>query len=187
MPAQAPSVAVKKERSLPTGFRKTGRKCGAGTGTCRMRTMADLIKSRLPDLVACGALAAFGVAAIWIGASYPIGTINRMGAGFFPIAASIIVVVLAGAAAIEVLLTEPVPQKFKLRPVIFISVAIFVWARLIDAVGLIPATFALILLAGLAKPPFRPVSLIISAALLCAAGYVVFMWGLHMPLTLLGR
>ena len=40
---------------------------------------------------------------------------------------------------------------------------------------------------GLAKPPFRPVSLAISAALLCVAGYLVFVWGLQMPLTLLGR
>lgn len=152
-----------------------------------MRIMTDLIKSRLPDLAACGALAAFGLAAIWIGSGYPIGTINRMGAGFFPIAASIIVVALAAAAAVETLMNEPVRQPFKIRPVIFISVGIFVWAQLIDSVGLIPATFALILLSGLAKPPFRPVSLIISAALLCVAGYLVFVWGLQMPLTLLGR
>lgn len=149
--------------------------------------MTDLIRNRLPDLAACGVLAAFGIAAIWIGSGYPIGTINRMGAGYFPIAASIIVVALAFAAAVETLLTEPVQQKFKLRPVIFISVAIFVWARLIDTAGLIPSTFALILLSALAKPPFRPVSLMISAAVLCITGYLVFVWGLQMPLTLLGR
>lgn len=149
--------------------------------------MTGLIKSRLPDLAACGALAAFGIAAIWIGSGYPIGTINRMGAGYFPIATSVIVVVLAIAAAIETLLNDPVKQPFKLRPVIFISVGILVWAELIDRVGLIPSTFALILLSGLAKPPFQPISLSISAAVLCVAGYVVFIWGLQMPLTLLGR
>jgi len=149
--------------------------------------MTDLIKSRLPDLAACAVLAAFGIAAIWIGAGYPIGTINRMGAGFFPVAASIGVVALAIAAAIETLFAEPVAQTFKFRPLIFISVGIFAWTRLIDVVGLIPSTFALILLSGLAKPPFRPVSLTISAALLCLAGYLVFVLGLKMPLTLLGR
>lgn len=149
--------------------------------------MTAQIKDRLPDLAACGALALFGIAAIWIGAGYPIGTFTRMGAGFFPLIASALVVFLAGAAAIETLGAAPQARRFKWRPLIFISVAILAWVYLIDSTGLIPATLALILISGLAKRPFRPVSLLVSAALLCVLGYFAFIWGLQMPLTLLGR
>ncbi|MFZ2102473.1 MAG: hypothetical protein WAU86_18100, partial [Oricola sp.] len=78
---------------------------------------------RLPDLAACGVVALFGLAAVWIGSGYPLGTVTRMGAGFMPVATSIGVILLAGAAAVETLLNEPVALKFKWRPVIFIGIA----------------------------------------------------------------
>lgn len=149
--------------------------------------MTELIKSRLPDLIACSLVAVFGLAAIWIGTGYPVGSITRMGAGFFPIVTSVMVVGLAIAAGVETLFVAPVTRTFKWRPLIFISVGILAWTQLIDSAGIIPSTFALIIISGMAKQPFRPVSLTLTAAALCVAGYLVFVWGLHMPLTLLGR
>lgn len=149
--------------------------------------MSDLLKSRLPDLAACGAIALFGLAAIWIGSDYPVGSISRMGAGFFPIAASVAVVALAAAAAAETLAGEAPERTFKLRPLVFVSIAIIAWTQLIDDFGIIPSTFALILISGLAKRPYHPVALAITSVALCVAGYLVFVAGLHMPLTLLGR
>lgn len=149
--------------------------------------MTDALKRRLPDLLACAAIALFGLAALWIGAGYPIGTPRRMGAGFFPVAASVCVVGLAVAAAIETMLTEPPPRLFKWRPLIAIVVAILAWIALIDRGGLVPSTFALIMISGLAKRPYHPVALLLTAAGLCAAGYAVFVLGLRMPLTLMGR
>jgi hypothetical protein len=147
----------------------------------------ELITDRLPDLAACALLAAFGLAAVYVGASYPIGSITRMSAGFFPVAASVAVVGLAVAAALEALFTERVKQAFKWRPLIFIAVAILAWTQLIDSLGIIPSTFALILISGMAKRPFHPISLLVTAAVLCLAGYLVFVMGLRMPLTALGR
>jgi len=152
-----------------------------------MWNMKAITKEQLPDLVACGLVGLFGLAAIWMGASYPVGSVTRMGAGFFPVAISAIVIGLAVAAAIETLMSETSRGTFKWRPLIFISVAILAWTQLIDTLGLIPSTFALILISGLAKQPFRPVSLILTATFLSVAGYLVFVLGLHMPLTLLGR
>lgn len=149
--------------------------------------MSGLIKPRLPDLAACAAIAVFGLVAIWIGSDYAFGSISRMGAGFFPVVASVCVVALATVAAVETLATEPDCRSFKWRPLIFISVAIFAWAHLIDDFGIIPSTFALILISGLAKRPYHPIALVLTSAALCFIGYLVFVEGLNMPLTLMGR
>lgn len=137
--------------------------------------------------MACAAIALFGLAALWIGAGYPIGTPRRMGAGFFPVVASVGVVGLAVAAAVETMLVDPLPRVFKWRPLIAIGIAILAWVALIERGGIIPSTFALIMISGLAKRPYHPVALLLTAAALCAAGYFVFVLGLRMPLTLMGR
>jgi hypothetical protein len=139
-----------------------------------------------PDLIACGLLALFGLAAIWIGQAYPAGTLNRMGPGFFPIVGSVIVVVLAALAAIETVRTPPVARTFEPRPLIFVSVAMLAWVALIDDFGILPATLALILISGLAKSPFRPVSLTVLAVSMSILGWLIFVVGLRMPISLLG-
>ncbi|MBL4647250.1 MAG: tripartite tricarboxylate transporter TctB family protein [Rhizobiales bacterium] len=149
--------------------------------------MSETIRARLPDLAACAFLGLFGLIAVWLGTQYPMGTVNHMGAGYFPVATSALIVVLAVAAAWETILAPPQARSFAWRPMIFVTVAILAWVLLVDDFGLVPATFALILISGLAKTPFRPISLIASASFLCLAGYLVFVWGLRMPLTLFGR
>jgi hypothetical protein len=75
----------------------------------------------------------------------------------------------------------------RLRPLVFVSLGIFAWALALIPFGLVPATAALIAISALATRPFRPVSTAALCVALSAAGYLVFIWGLGMPLTLFGR
>lgn len=149
--------------------------------------MRDRLLPRISELIACGAIAAFGIAGIVIALDYEFGSVRRMGPGFFPIATSVVIVLLAAATAAETLTQPPRETRTSWRPLIFISLAVIVWVVLIDSAGLVPASIAMILIAALAKPPFQPLALALLCAGICIAGYSIFIVGFGMPLTLLGR
>lgn len=128
-----------------------------------------------------------GLAAIWIAQDYRLGTLTRMGPGFFPIVIGILVVVFGGAAVLGDINAEKPEADFKFRPVIAICAGMLAWTLLIDSYGILPSTFALIGISSLARSPFRPWSTLALCVGLCMAGYLVFVVGLGMPLTLLGR
>ncbi len=142
---------------------------------------------KLADLIACGAIAVFGIAALMIGLDYQLGSLRSMGPGFFPVASAILVILLSGATAYETFRAEPVARDVAWRPIIFVSLGIIVWTQLVDRVGFAPAMVALIFISSLAKSPFRPVSLLLMTVFLITAGWAIFILGLGMPLTLFGR
>jgi hypothetical protein len=146
-----------------------------------------IAKRNLPDVIACLLIACFGIVAIIIGLDYKLGQLTRMGPGYFPMVVGSLIVVLSIFAAIESARSEGVAPDFKLRPIVFISLGMLAWTLLIEDAGLIPSTIALIGLSSMARAPFRPVSVGLLIVGLCVAGYFVFIAGLGMPLTVLGR
>ncbi|MBL4807501.1 MAG: tripartite tricarboxylate transporter TctB family protein [Rhodobacteraceae bacterium] len=149
--------------------------------------MTNGMHLKLADLIACGAIAVFGIAALMIGLDYQLGSLRSMGPGFFPVASAILVIVLSAATAYETYRAEPVARDVVWRPIIFVSLAIIVWTQLVDRAGFAPAMVALIFISSLAKSPFRPVSLLFMTVFLIVAGWAIFILGLGMPLTLFGR
>ena len=149
--------------------------------------MSHVANLRLADLIACAAIAVFGLAALLIGMDYQIGSLRSMGPGFFPTASAILVILLSIATAFETFRAEPVKRSVAWRPIIFVSLSIIVWTQLVDRVGFAPAMAALIFISSLAKAPFRPVSLLVMTIFLIVAGWAIFILGLGMPLTLFGR
>ncbi len=133
------------------------------------------------------AIGALGLGAVAVGAGYRMGELTRMGPGFFPVLIGVAVLVLALVAAFEAAQDREDRISLRLSPIVFVSVGILAWLLLIRPLGLVPATFALVGLSAFAKPPFRPVSMLALAVGLCVSGYLVFIWGLGMPMTLWGR
>ncbi|MDF0601141.1 tripartite tricarboxylate transporter TctB family protein [Psychromarinibacter sp. C21-152] len=149
--------------------------------------MQQRMRPNLSELVACAANAVFGLTALVIALGYELGSVRRMGPGFFPVAVCVTVMALAVATAIESLGAPVERSSTAWRPLLFISLAVIVWTQLIDSLGLVPSTVALIVISSLAKPPFRPVSMLLLSTGICIAGYLIFISGLRMPLTLFGR
>ena len=145
-----------------------------------------IVKRNTADVLACLLIACFGIAVIILGFGYRMGTLTRMGPGFFAVATGAFLVMLAVASALEASRMEEVHPVFKLRPVLFVCLAILVWTMTVESLGIIPSTIALVGISSLSRSPFRPLSLLVLAAGLCLLGYFVFI-ELGMPLTMLGR
>jgi hypothetical protein len=108
-----------------------------------------------------------------------------MGAGFFPVtlgwllvALGLIVLLLAFRNTVQVL----TPPPFALRAIVAVPCAILVFSLVVDRFGLVPATFALTLVAVLAEKPFKLRRTLMLAASLSLISWLIFIVGLNMTL-----
>ncbi|QJR19800.1 tripartite tricarboxylate transporter TctB family protein [Pelagibacterium halotolerans] len=131
-------------------------------------------------IVACSAFAVGG----WI---YGIGTISRMGPGFFPFSAAMIGLVLGGII-VAVALVAPAKETpaVMYRPLLFISAAFVAFAASIDIAGLLPATFFAVALAALADKRTKPWEACGLALSMAAFTWLIFIVLLDLPISPIG-
>lgn len=144
-------------------------------------------RQKLPDLIAALSVVALGVAVVVIGRSYPVGTLSRMGSGYFPVILGGLLALVGVALIWEAIRAgESALQRIPLRPVLMIGLGVLSFGALVERAGLVPATVALVLLSSLAEPPLRPVSTLVIAAVMSALGVALFIHALALPLNAFG-
>ena len=124
-----------------------------------------------------GVLASYG----W---SYGLGQMNDVGPGAFPFGLGLVLMALALRCASEANPAESAERD--LSALVFMLPGIVLWALLIDRAGLVAATAALVLFCLPAEAKLRPAGAVVLALLLCLAGWLVFIEGFNLPLTLFG-
>ena len=133
-------------------------------------------------------LVAFGAAGLALGASLEMGTARRMGPGYFPTILSCSLIVLGGAIAVRGALKSGLPAtRVRWRSVVLVTLAAAIFGYLIDRVGLIAATIAVVVLGAYAGRNARPIEVAALAAILAASAVGLFVYGLGQPLPLWGR
>jgi hypothetical protein len=144
-------------------------------------------------------LAALGAGVAIVGRSYRIGQLTAMGPGFLPVALGVLLALIGiglGVRAVREIVTEADPNGgdrpeslpgIRFRPLVAVVAGMGVWALAVERVGLVPATAALVGLASLALPSSRARSVIWLALALGAAGYVLFVMQLGVPLSAFPR
>ncbi len=138
------------------------------------------------DLIAGIITIAVGVVALYDASHYPMGTLLRMGPGFFPAILACIMLVLGTILLLQGLSRQSVePTRFLLRPVVMISLGIASFAVLLERLGLAPATTALVFLSSLSEPMLRPLRSLALAGAMVALVYVVFIAILRLPIPVL--
>ncbi len=129
-----------------------------------------------------------GVATVWIGRDYPMGTAGRMGAGYFPFLIGSLLAAVGGIALLRSWLVRGEPiGAVALKGVVCITGGIVLFGLLLRPLGLIGA-LALLLLAGAAASrrfhlEWRALA---GMAAFIAACALVFIIGLGIPMPLLG-
>lgn len=133
------------------------------------------------DLVGGVLAVVFGLFAFVTASSYPMGSLLRMGPGFFPCTISALIVLL-GLALIGSGFRSRANVDIRLRSVLMIGLGIVIFALLLERVGLVPATLALVLLSSVADPEWRPRRAAILAAAMTALVYLIFVVLLRTPI-----
>lgn len=128
----------------------------------------------------CLCIAIFGLIVAYMGTELSLGSVRRIGPGFFPTGLGLIIFFLALLTAFEHE-TAKFPRGGS-RALVFISLAILAFALVVERLGLIVATASLVLLTALAqgRPSLR--STVGVTLFLSALGVLLFLYLLRIPL-----
>lgn len=137
------------------------------------------------ELIAAFCFLAFGSFIVIEANGYRIGTLARMGPGYFPLVTGIAIAIIA----LIVLVTswrrpETSETNIQWHGLIMVIIGVVTFGFLVEKFGFIVATFALIVLGSFAERSFRPWTALISSLILCIFGFSVFIYGLNLPLQL---
>jgi hypothetical protein len=128
----------------------------------------------------------WGVAGLWIGRDYPMGSALRMGAGYMPRLLCWGLVLLGIVIAIKgAMVAGERIERWHWRPLLVVSAAVLAFAFLLEPGGLLVATFAIVVIGALGGPEFRLHEALILAAGLTLGAVVIFVYGLKLPLPIL--
>jgi hypothetical protein len=136
----------------------------------------------VPEIIAGLAIVLLGMFTAYEATSYEIGTVAMMGAGFFPLALGISLIVLGTVLVASSTLSEWVELDFPIGPFLLIAAGILAFAILLERFGLVAATVALVILVSLADGRNNLITIAVNAIALSIFGVVVFIWGLRLPL-----
>lgn len=131
---------------------------------------------------------AFGAAGLWFGWAYPMGTAGRMGGGYFPKVLALLLIAFGLIALWRgVRVSGPPLAAIRFKSLALILAGCSLFGLLLEPVGLIGSLFLLIVMTAMASREFRwsPLALA-GAAGLVAACALVFVWGLSVPMPLIG-
>lgn len=152
--------------------------------------MRRLIKNSNRDYFGGGLMILIGLGAVIQGRQYPIGTLSRMGPGFFPVALGAILA-LTGLAIIATARFSKLKVEEKALPPEWrgwfcICASIVAFVVLGRYGGLVPATFAIVFISALADREntlLKATILGLATVVICV---VVFWWALQMQFPLFG-
>ena len=146
---------------------------------------------RLPvnqDSIAGLLFVAFGVAGLWFGRNYSVGTAVRMGPGYFPHLLSWMLVVFGLGIAFKGALRGGAQiGRLSSRPVIFVLLSFIAFGLLIDRAGLPAAAIASVLIGALGGSEFRWKEQLILSISLAIASSALFIYALGLPMQLWPR
>ncbi|MEX0591262.1 MAG: tripartite tricarboxylate transporter TctB family protein [Xanthobacteraceae bacterium] len=134
------------------------------------------------EIAAALVVCALGGFLIWQGSGYPLGSLNRMGPGFFPVGLGIILMGFGAALVLEVKRLDTPPPEWHVRSFVAIMAGLLAFALMLEPFGLVPATVALAVLSSLGDPPLRPRAIAATALALAGIGYFVFLRGFGVQL-----
>ena len=132
----------------------------------------------------CGILfIAFGCAGLWFGRNYAVGSLSRMGPGFFPMTMSVALVGIGGfvLARSFVVPGEPV-ERIAFWPQLLILAGIVGFGLLIERVGLAASVVAVAVVSGIAAQGLRWFELAALALAMSALSVALFVYLLGQPI-----
>jgi len=127
------------------------------------------------DLIGGGLLVVLGVACGWYATRYNIGTLTRMGPGYFPTALGFLLAFLGLLILLPALRRRGDFPVVHWRPLVAILLAIAAFGLTVREIGVVPATFLMTGIAAVAQPGVPVIRTLLLAAGLSALAVIIFL------------
>ena len=143
---------------------------------------------RLRDYAAGALMFALGIGTVAYGGNYTLGSLSRMGPGYFPVALGVLLALTGVAIAATARFSgregaaKVLPPEWRGWACIALSIVAFVVLGKYG--GLLPATFAIVFISALADRDNTWKSALILSIAMSVICVVVFWWALKMQLDL---
>lgn len=137
-----------------------------------------------PDFVSGILFTVFGAVTVLLSRQYDMGTMSDMGPGYFPAMAGAVLVLIGLVVLIHGALSTDLVQieKISIRHVILVLGPVLAFALLLPFTGMVIASLVLVIASTLASHEFHWRYAVVTAVVLTAACYGVFVYGLGLPL-----
>lgn len=140
---------------------------------------------RKTNLIAASIVFLFGIAVIVEAMGHDMGSMLRIGPGFFPMMLGVGLLLISLAIVFDPHKPDDAGViRISWRQMLSIAVGIAAFAFLIEPAGLMPAAAALIGCSALANPSSKLKTTILLAILLPLVLGIVFVYGLKMPISM---
>lgn len=123
-----------------------------------------------------------GIALMLDSATYPIGTLHRMGPGYLPLVTGAILTGIGVALVVVSRATFTEPLNVRFRPFFAIFAGLIWFALTIERFGLVVSITGMVILTSLAPEKPNWIMMAATAAFLIVMSVGVFIYGLHVPL-----
>lgn len=114
--------------------------------------------------------------------NYDIGTLNRMGPGFFPVGLGGILAIIGFFIALPAFFRSGMPVKFEFRTLVLVTASIVTFALLLKSMGIIVATTLAVLISSMADREITWKGRVLVSVGVAAMVWLVFIFGLRMVL-----
>lgn len=147
-----------------------------------MRAPEASVRANVLETIFLAVLFVMGAFMVSRGIDYGVGKINRMGAGFFPVAVGVLLMVFSVLLAPEAIKSGGRAVRFPMLPLTMIFLGLIVFALLVEPLGLVPATIALVFVSAFAEVGMRPRRALATALAAALLGYLLFIVGLRLTI-----
>ena len=124
----------------------------------------------------------FGAVMAYFGSFYGIGSLQDMGAGYFPVLLGFVTIFFGIATLVEVRHSQNPPPKIPWRAFVCVFSAILIWSLLVERIGLFPSSVLLVIIGSLGRSKINMRAMILTALLASAASVLIFIEGFSLPL-----
>ena len=125
----------------------------------------------------------FGLLALIVSRSYPMGTAMHMGPRYFPtVIGGLLVLLGLGIVVNGLLKTGEEIKAWAVRPLVMVLAAVVAFAFMIRPLGLALATLALVVISCFGGSESRLRDIVVLSLLLAALTVVIFIYGVGLPL-----
>ncbi|WP_416139218.1 tripartite tricarboxylate transporter TctB family protein [Halomonas sp. HK25] len=135
------------------------------------------------EVLAALTILLLGVAVVYYGAAYSMGSLARMGPGYFPVIVGGVLCFVGVGLVVDAFTRNSVKVQLPLRAFFAVSSGVLAFAFLVEHAGLVIATFSLVMLSALGDRPIRIRNAIIISFVMSLIGVFVFVKALGVPIS----